>query len=192
MNKKPLKVGFAITGSHCTLSKAITMLKSLQKEDYDVIPILSETVATSDTRFYKAQDLIADIVELTGKTPLCKITETEPIGPKKLLDILIVAPCTGNTLAKIAYGITDTSVTMAVKAHLRNNLPVLIGISTNDGLGNNAKNIGHLLNAKGVYFIPFGEDDYKNKPASLVADFSQLLPAIDSTLQGKQLQPLLI
>lgn len=192
MNKNKLRVGFAITGSYCTLHKAINMLKALVDADYDVTPILSEAVANVDTRFYKAADLIADITEITGKAPLCKITETEPIGPKKLLDILVVAPATGNTLAKITYGITDTSVTMAVKAHLRNAAPVVIGVSTNDGLGNNAKNIGYLLNTKRIYFIPFGEDDCANKPTSLIADFDKLIPTIEHALIGKQLQPLLI
>ncbi len=192
MKEKPLRVGVAITGSYCTLSKAIDMIKAVKAEGYEVTPILSEAVAGADTRFYKASQLVSDITEICGKAPLCKITETEPIGPKKLLDILVVAPCTGNTLAKIAYGITDTSVTMAVKAHLRNGLPVVIGVSTNDGLGNNAKNIGYLLNAKGIYFIPFGEDDYINKPASLVADFTKIVPTIQSALAHKQLQPILI
>ncbi|MFI3229841.1 MAG: dipicolinate synthase subunit B [Bacillota bacterium] len=192
MNKNKLRVGFAITGSYCTLNKAIKMLEALVEAGYDVTPILSEAVATVDTRFYKAADLIADIKKVTGKTPLCKITDTEPIGPKKLLDILIVAPATGNTLAKITYGITDTSVTMAVKAHLRNALPVVIGVSTNDGLGNNAKNIGYLLNSKRIYFIPFGEDDSTNKPTSLIADFNKLIPTIEKAIIGEQLQPLLI
>jgi len=154
-------------------------------------PIMSEISTITDTRFGKAEDFIARIEAICGKKILCTIREVEPIGPRELLDILIVAPCTGNTLAKIATGVTDSAVTMACKAHLRNERPLLIAISTNDGLAANAKNIGELLNRKNIYFVPFFQDDPIKKPRSLAADFSLLNQAVDSALNGIQLQPIL-
>ena len=186
------RVGFAMTGSFCTFAKVIEQLAELKKTGADIIPIMSENVYTTDTRFGKAEDFIWTVEDITGKKIIKTIKEAEPIGPKALLDLLIVAPCTGNTLAKLANGITDTSVTLSVKAHLRNQRPVLLGVSTNDGLGNAAKNIGTLLNLKGIYFIPFNQDDFENKPNSLVFDFKKIIPAAEAALDFKQLQPVLL
>lgn len=155
------------------------------------MPIMSETAHNTDTRFGKAADFCENIKNMTGNDIICNIHDAEPIGPKNLLDMLVILPCTGNSLAKISNGIADTSVTMAVKAHLRNQKPVLIGVSTNDGLGTAAKNIGSLLNSKNIYFLPFAQDDYIKKPCSLVADFDKLNDAIISAFAGKQLQPVL-
>ncbi len=186
------KIGFAVTGSFCTLKSALEMLKSLAKTNCEIIPIVSETVATTDTRFFKAQDFLDEVEKITGKKPIKSITEAEPIGPKKLLDLLIIAPCTGNTLSKIYYGITDTAVTMSAKAHLRNSKPLLIGVSTNDGLGNNAKNIGGLINIKNIFFIPFRQDDAVSKPTSVISDFSLLEESSALALQNKQMQPIIL
>ncbi len=192
MDLKGKRIGFAMTGSFCTFEKVIEELRNFKKTGAEVQPIMSEIVYNTDTRFGKAQDFIWTVEDITGKKIIKTIKEAEPIGPKALLDLIVVAPCTGNTLAKLANGITDTSVTLAVKAHLRNQRPVLLGVSTNDGLGNAAKNIGTLLNVKNMYFIPFNQDDYENKPNSLVADFKKLIPASESALDFKQLQPVLL
>ncbi len=186
------RIGFAMTGSFCTFEKIMDELGNLKATGAEIQPIMSENVYNTDTRFGKAEDFIWTVEDITGKKIIKSIKEAEPIGPKGLLDLLIVAPCTGNTLAKLANGITDTSVTLAVKAHLRNQRPVLLGVSTNDGLGNAAKNIGSLLNIKNMYFIPFNQDDFENKPNSLVADFKKLIPAAESALEFKQLQPVLL
>lgn len=185
-------IGFAMTGSYCTFATVIEELRKLKQTGADIQPIMSENVYNTDTRFGKAEDFIWTVEDITRKKVIKSIKEAEPIGPKKLLDLLIVSPCTGNTLAKLANGITDTSVTLAVKAHLRNQRPVLLGVSTNDGLGNAAKNIGTLLNVKNMYFIPFNQDDFENKPNSLVADFTKLIPAAKAALEFKQLQPVLL
>ena len=187
-----IKVGFALTGSFCTFARIIPEIEKLAAEGADILPIMSETVEGTDTRFGKADEWKMKVEAITGKQIVKKITEAEPIGPKGLLDVLVVAPCTGNTLAKIANAVTDTSVTMAVKAHLRNNRPVVIAVSTNDGLGANAKNLGQLLNVKNMFFVPFGQDDPIKKENSLVADFDLIIPAILEALKGKQLQPLLL
>lgn len=192
MNLSGIRVGFALTGSFCTFSAVFPEIKKLQDEGAVITPIVSENVATTDTRFGKAADFIRDLEKITGNTVLKRIEEAEPIGPKKLLDILIVAPCTGNTLGKIAGGITDTSVTMAVKAHLRNSRPVLLAVSTNDGLAANSRNMGLLLNTKNIFFVPFGQDDPQKKPTSLVADMSMIIPAAKAALEFKQLQPIII
>ena len=178
--------------SYCTFSEVVEELTNLKAQGADILPIMSENVYSTDTRFGKAEEFIWAMQDITGKKVIKSIKEAEPIGPKGLLDLLIVAPCTGNTLAKLANGITDTSVTLAVKAHLRNQKPVLLGVSTNDGLGNAAKNIGLLLNSKCMYFIPFNQDDFENKPNSLVADFKKLVPAAEAALDFKQLQPVLL
>ena len=185
-------IGFAMTVSYCTFETVIKELRKLKQTGANIQPIMSENVYSTDTRFGKAEDFIWTVEDITGKKIIKSIKEAEPIGPKKLLDLLIVSPCTGNTLAKLANGITDTSVTLAVKAHLRNQRPVLLGVSTNDGLGNAAKNIGMLLNIKNMYFIPFNQDDFENKPNSLVADFKKLIPAAKVALDFKQLQPVLL
>lgn len=187
-----VKVGFAITGSFCTFSKIIPQIENLVNEGADIYPIISDSVNNFDTRFNTAEDFKNKLQAITGKSPINSIVTAEPIGPKALLDILIIAPCTGNTAAKIANAITDGPVTMACKAHLRNMKPVVIGISTNDGLGANAKNIGTLLVMKNVYMVPFGQDDPIKKCTSLVADFNQILPTVISALENKQLQPMLI
>lgn len=187
-----VKVGFALTGSFCTFQKIMTELERMVAEGADVYPILSETSATLDTRFGKAEDWKNKIKEITGKNPILTIPEAEPIGPKSFLDVLVIAPCTGNTIAKIANAITDTPVTMACKAHLRNNKPVVIAVSTNDGLGANGKNIGMLCNMKKIYLVPFGQDDPVKKTASLVAKMELIIPTVVEALQGKQIQPMIV
>ena len=188
---EPLKIGFAMTGSFCTFDKVIKELEKLT-EIYNVTVIMSDAAYRTDTRFGKAEDFVKKARALTGREVISTITAAEPVGPKKLFDALVIAPCTGNSLAKLAGGITDSSVTMAAKAHLRNERPLIIAPSTNDGLGANAKNLGLLLNTKNVYFVPFGQDDPINKHKSLVADFTQIVPTVEEALQGRQLQPLLI
>lgn len=184
-------VGFALTGSFCTFSKTIDALKELSDEGANIIPIMSPMAYSTDTRFGNAKDINARIEEICSHRILSTIKETEPIGPKKLLDLLIVAPCTGNTLAKLASGIADTSVTMAVKAHLRNQRPVLLAVSTNDALANAAKNIGNLMNYKNIYFVPARQDDCFLKPTSVVADMSYIIPAAKAALDSVQLQPVI-
>lgn len=157
----------------------------------NVLPIMSKTAYSTDTRFGTAKDFTDTIRSICNNDIIKSVKEAEPIGPKKLLDLLIIAPCTGNTLAKLANGITDSGVTMAAKAHLRNQRPVLIAVSTNDGLANAAQNIGRLLNYRNIYFVPFGQDDYVNKPNSIVADMTQILPSAVLALKGEQIQPLL-
>lgn len=185
-------IGFALTGSFCTYHKVIPEIKKLKDAGAKIIPIMSEASSSTDTRFGKAADFIKEIEEITESTCITTIKDAEPIGPKKLLDALIVAPATGNSISKIANGIADTTVTLAVKSHLRNLRPVLIAVSTNDGLGNNAKNIGILANKKNIYLVPFGQDDFKEKANSLVAKMDLIIPALKEALSGRQIQPLLI
>lgn len=185
------KIGFAMTGSYCTFDIALNSLKELKDAGADIYPILSFNAANTDTRFMKCSQLKEKLKELTGKEPICTIVDAEPIGPKKLLDLLIVAPATGNSIAKIALGLTDTPVTMAVKAHLRNSKPVLIAISTNDALSANAKNLGILMNTKNIYFVPFTQDDCYKKCTSLISDMSKIVEAAQYALDGEQLQPLI-
>lgn len=184
-------IGFAMCGSFCTFKKAFEALKSLKDTNANIIPIMSAVSAFTNTRFGEASDFREKAEKITGNNIIITVHDAEPIGPKRLLDLLVILPCTGNTLAKTAMGIADTSVTMAMKAHLRNERPVLIGISTNDGLGTAAKNIGALMNRKNIYFIPFAQDDYIKKPNSLVADFDKLVPAAEAAMEGKQLQPVI-
>ena len=184
-------IGFAMCGSFCTFKKAFEALKSLKDTNANIIPIMSAVSAFTNTRFGEASDFREKAEKITGNNIIITVHDAEPIGPKRLLDLLVILPCTGNTLAKAAMGIADTSVTMAMKAHLRNERPVLIGISTNDGLGTAAKNIGALMNRKNIYFIPFAQDDYIKKPNSLVADFDKLAPAAEAAMEGKQLQPVI-
>jgi len=185
-------IGFAVTGSFCTISEAIIELERLAFLGVEVYPILSTAVATTNTRFGRADDFRRRIEMVTGKDCIDTITDAEPIGPKKMLDLIVVAPCTGNTLSKIANGIADTPVTMAVKASLRNQKPVVLAIATNDGLGANGKNIGTLLNTKNVFFVPFGQDDPEKKNNSLIARFGLIVPTIELALEGKQIQPVLV
>ncbi len=184
-------VGFALTGSFCTLDQVLVEMEKLKKEGANIVPIISEAVSRTDTRFGKARDWKERIKEITGKEPIETIKDVEPIGPSSLLDVLLVAPCTGNTLAKIANGITDTPVTMAVKAQLRNQKPVVIAISTNDGLNFNARNLGLLLRSRNIYFVPFGQDDPVKKSTSLIAKFEKIIPAVKEALEGRQIQPVL-
>ncbi len=184
-------IGFAMCGSFCTFKKALGVLNSLTQTGANIIPIMSEMSYNTDTRFGAAEDFQTQVKDITGNDIIHTVKDAEPIGPKGFLDLLVVLPCTGNSLAKIAGGIADTSVTMAVKAHLRNQRPVVIAVSTNDGLGTAAKNIGALLNSKNMYFLPFNQDDCVNKPCSLVADFDKLQDTILAAFEGKQLQPLL-
>lgn len=192
MELKGLNIGFAITGSFCTFRKALDAAKDLAATGANIVPIMSHNSANTDTRFGKAADFIKEIEELSNKKVITTITQAEPIGPKALLDLLIIAPCTGNTLGKLANGITDTSVTMAAKSHLRNARPLLIAISTNDGLSQNAKNIGLLLNTKNIFLVPFGQDDPEGKQSSLVAYMDFVVPAAMAALDGVQMQPLII
>ena len=190
--EKELTVGFAFTGSYCTFSKALSAAEELANKGIRIIPIFSDTSAHTDTRFGKAKDFIERTEALSGEKAICTISTAEPIGPKKLIDVLVIAPCTGNTIAKLASGIADTSVTLAAKSHLRNNRPIVIAVSTNDGLGANAVNIGKLLARKNIYLVPFGQDDCYEKENSLVADFNLILPTIEAALVHRQLQPILI
>lgn len=186
------RVGFAVCGSFCTHEKALHALETLTKEYETVIPIASETAAYTDTRFGTSDALLEKMEELTGREVLCDIPSVEPIGPKGLLDVLVIAPATGNTIAKLATGITDTAVTMAAKAHLRNGRPVVLAVASNDGLAAGAKNIGELLARKNFYFVPFGQDSAFAKPSSLVADFEKIGETLDAALAGRQIQPILL
>ena len=187
-----LKVGVAVCGSFCTFQKVFNVMEELTALGCDLTPIMSYNAYSLDTRFGNAQENAARLYEITGKTVLHDITTTEPIGPKKMFDVLVVAPCTGNTLAKLAMGITDTPVCMAVKSHLRNQRPVVIAVSTNDALSGAAKNIGTLRNYKNFYFVPTYQDDSLSKPFSMIADFSQLPQTIEAALNGKQVQPMIV
>ncbi len=182
-----MKIGFALTGSFCTFSKAIESVKALVLSGYEVYPIMSDIAYNTDTRFGTAEHFRSELTEITGNGIIHKIEEAEPIGPKKLFDILCIVPCTGNTLAKLANGIADTSVTMAAKSHLRNNRPVIIGVSTNDALGGAAKNIGALMNYKNYYFVPFGMDDCEHKTKSMVCDFGQVLSTVKKVSNGEEI-----
>ncbi len=186
-----MKIGFALCGSFCTYSIAFPAMEALSK-NHEVIPIFSEAAASVDTRFGTAEAHLRRAAEICGRQPLTTLAQVEPIGPKKLLDVLVIAPCTGNTLAKLAHGIADGPVPMAAKSHLRNGRPVVLAVSTNDGLAGAAENIGRLLNRRNFYFVPFGQDDPIQKPSSLVADLSQLGAAVELAAQGIQLQPILL
>ena len=187
-----ISVGFALTGSYCTFSKVIPEIKNVVDAGFDVVPIISENAGNTDTRFGNCKKIIEDIENITGKKIIMSVKDAEPIGPKNLLDALVIAPCTGNTLGKLASGITDTSVTMAAKAILRNEKPVVIAVSTNDGLAGSAQNIGKLLNSKNIYFVPFGQDDCKNKPRSTVAFMNMIVPSLKEALTLKQIQPIIL
>ena len=189
---KELTVGLAITGSFCTFSKLLEEVRVLKALGANVIPIFSLQTQTMDSRFGKAEEFIKEIEGITEQKGIYTITEAEPIGPKAFLDILVIAPCTGNTLAKLAVGITDTPVLMAAKAHLRNEKPLVLSISTNDALGSNFKNIGTLMNKKHVFFVPFGQDDYQAKPNSMVAHMDLIPNTIYEALKGKQMQPVIV
>ena len=186
-----MTIGFALCGSFCTYSKVFPVMEQLSKE-HKLIPIFSNSAYVTDSRFGTAVDHIDKAASICGCTPLHTISDVEPIGPKQLLDLLIIAPCTGNTIAKLSHSIADTPVTMAAKSHLRNGRPVLIAISTNDALGGAAENIGKLLARKHYYFVPFGQDDPFGKPTSMVADFTRIPVAAEAAVQGVQIQPILL
>lgn len=190
--EQQVRVGFAFCGSFCTFSPALKALERVHARYGDVTPIVSESSASTDTRFGAARGFMTEMERICGKPVIDSIAKVEPLGPKGLLDVLVICPCTGNTLAKLANGITDTAVTMAAKAHLRNGRPVVLCPATNDGLAASAKNIGLLLDKKNLYFVPFRQDDPVKKPTSLVADFSKVEDAVDAALAGKQLQPVLL
>lgn len=186
------RIGFALTGSFCTLSRVLNELETLKNCGADVIPIVSETVWSTDTRFGTAKDFADKIKAICQREIIHDIKGAEPIGPKNLLDALVIAPCTGNTVSKLANAVTDSCVAMAAKASLRNGNPLIIAVSTNDGLGASAPNIGALLARKNVYFVPFGQDDAEGKPTSLVADMSLIVPTISKALSGIQIQPMVV
>lgn len=186
-----MTIGFALCGSFCTYHQVFPVMEELTKE-YTIIPIFSEASCTTDSRFGVAEDHLHRATEICGQIPICTIAQAEPIGPKKLLDALVIAPCTGNTLAKLSRSIADGPVTMAAKSHLRNGRPILIAVSTNDALAGAAENIGKLMGRKHYYFVPFGQDDPEKKPTSMVADFTKIPQALKEALAGHQIQPMLL
>ena len=186
-----MTIGFALCGSFCTYERVFPVMEILAQQ-HRVIPIFSHAAATLDSRFGTSAEFLARTEEICGTPPLLTIPDVEPIGPKKMLDVLVIAPCTGNTLAKLAHSIADTPVTMAAKSHLRNGRPVLIAVSTNDALSGAAENIGKLLGRKHYYFVPFGQDDPVNKPTSMVAHFEKIPHALEAVREGKQIQPILL
>lgn len=190
MNK--IRLGFALCGSFCTFETVKKEMDFLSKKEFDIFPIMSFNAYSTDTRFGKAEEHIKDIEEICGKKIISSLTEAEPIGPKKMLDILLIEPCTGNTIAKLASGIADTPVTLAAKSHLRNDRPILIAVSTNDALSMAATNIGKLMNNRNVFFVPMKQDDSLKKPRSVVADFTKTYDAILSSIKGIQIQPIYI
>ena len=192
MNEQGINIGLCLCGSFCTFSEILDEAISLKDKGYNIYPIMSNNAEQIDTRFGSAKYFKERLKEITGNDIILTIKDAEPIGPKKYIDVMIVAPCTGNTLAKLNNGITDTTVTMACKAHLRNNKPLIIALSTNDALGISLKNIGGLLVRKNVYFVPFGQDDYVKKPLSMIADFKKIDDTIKSALKGEQIQPILL
>lgn len=185
-------IGFAITGSFCTFDKIKPQIDILKSEGANVVPIFSFNASSMDNRFNKARDFVLDIEKSTGVNGMKTIQQAEPIGPSKLFDIMIIAPCTGNTAAKLCNGITDTPVLMAAKAHMRNNRPLVIAISTNDALGINFQNIGKLMIMKNIYFVPFGQDNYVTKPNSMIADLTKIKDTLEYALDGNQIQPVII
>lgn len=187
-----LKIGFALCGSFCTFSKAIPQMEILRDQGFDIVPIMSNTAYHTDTRFGDASDIVEKIETICNKKVIHKIKDAEPIGPANLTDVMVVAPCTGNTLSKIANAVTDNCVVMSVKSHLRNQRPVIIALASNDALSASAKNLGSLLNTKHMYFVPMSQDDPENKPNSLVAHFDLIPDTIESALNGKQLQPIFL
>ncbi len=186
-----MNIGFAMCGSFCTFAQVFPVMELLTR-DYQVTPIFSTASHTIDSRFGAAVDHVHLAEEICGTPLLHTIAQVEPIGPKKLFDALIIAPCTGNTLAKLAHSIADTPVTMAAKSHLRNGRPLIVAVSTNDGLAGAAENIGKLLARKHYYFVPFGQDDAEKKPTSMVADFAKIPQTLEAALEGRQIQPILL
>ena len=187
-----LHIGFALCGSFCTFSKVFPAMEAVRDRFGDVTAIASENVSALDTRFGTAREFRARMEEISGRPVIDSLTAAEPIGPRKLFDALVICPCTGNTLGKLAAGVADTTVTMAAKSHLRNGRPLILAVSTNDGLASSAKSIGALMDKKNVYFVPFRQDDPVEKPTSLVADFSLVADTVAAALAGHQLQPVLL
>lgn len=192
MEIKNKNIGFVLTGSFCTFHKVIPQIKKMKELEANVLPIMSENSYTMDTKFGKADDFIKEIEEICGSKIMHSIQECETIGPKHLTDIMVVAPASGNTISKLAYDIIDTPATMAVKSHLRNDLPVVIAPSTNNGLGSNMTSIANLINRRNYYFVPFRQDNPLTKPRSIVFDFDYIVPTIESALDGKQIEPILL
>lgn len=192
MKLKGKKIGFVLTGSFCTFNKTIEQIKNIKNQEADIVPIMSYNSYELDTKFGKAEDFIDKIENITGKKIIHTIQDAEPIGPKHLTDIMIIAPCSGNTIAKLANGITDSSALMAAKSHLRNNNPLVIAISTNDGLSGSAENIGKLLNRNNYYFVPFRQDNPITKPRSLVFDPNSIVRTLELALDNEQIQPILL
>ena len=191
MKLKGKRIGVGLTGSFCTYEKAFVQLVKLKEEGAEIVTIFSNASQNTDSRFGTSEEFMKQAEEITGNRPLRTISQAEPIGPKNLLDLLIILPCTGNTAAKLANGITDSPVLMAAKAHLRNEKPLLISISTNDALGMNMKNIGILMNVKHIFFVPFGQDDPEKKPNSMTARTQMLIPAAEMALEERQYQPVI-
>lgn len=191
MNLTGKNVGIGITGSFCTFDKIIPQIVKLVEQDANVYPVLSDNAKSIDSRFGDAKDFMEIIFDITRNKLITTIEDAEPIGPNEMFDIFLIAPCTGNTMAKLSNGITDTPVLMAAKSHLRINKPVVISISTNDALGMNFKNIANLYNTKNIYFVPFGQDNYKAKPNSMVAHIDKIVPTLEAALEGKQIQPVI-
>lgn len=192
MDLKNKRIGFAFTGSFCTIISAYEQMVKLCELGAQIFPIFSFAVNSYDTRFVKAYDFYNMVYSATGREPIATIYDAEPIGPKKLLDAIVVAPCTGNSLAKLANGITDTPVLMAVKAQLRNGGPIIIAVSSNDAMGANGQNIGKLMNQQNIYLVPMGQDSPRGKPNSLVADMNMIIPTLESALNGVQLNPVFL
>lgn len=191
MAEQDVRIGFAVTGSFCTFARAFEQMRLLAQKGYQLVPIMSENAYATDTRFGRASDWVHQAEEICGRSVIHTIAQAEPIGPKRLLDLLLIAPCTGNTLGKLACGIYDTAPTLAVKSHRRNDRPVLIAVSTNDALSGSGAAIGLLMNRKGFYLVPFEQDDFRSKPTSCVADFTKILPAAEAAMEGRQLQPVI-
>ncbi|HHT48366.1 MAG TPA: dipicolinate synthase subunit B [Firmicutes bacterium] len=187
-----MRIGLGLTGSYCTIPDVLPQMKKLRAEGAELFPIVSPVIFRTDTRFGKGEDVYKQVVEIAGREPWQSLVEVEPIGPKKLLDVMVVAPCTGTTLARLALGLSSTPVTLACKAQLRNNSPVVLAIATNDGLGATLMNLALIMNRRSIYFVPFRQDDPERKPKSLVADLELLTPTIIQALQGEQLQPVLL
>ena len=191
MSLDGIRIGFCMTGSFCTFEKAFAAAQRLVSEGAQLIPVMSFNAASLSTRFGTAKENIERLENITGRKVICTIEEAEPIGPKKMCDVMVVAPCTSNTAAKLALGLTDTPATMAVKSHLRNARPVVIAISTNDALAGCAKNIGYLQNLRNYYFVPYAQDNYEKKPNSIVADLGLVSETVQAALDGVHLQPVL-
>lgn len=191
MKLEGIKIGLGITGSFCNFSETKNVISNLKAEGADVYPIISFSTKNLDTRFYKKEEYIKMLKQESKNNIIDTIQKAEPVGPKNLVDIILVCPCTGNSLAKLANGITDTPVLMAIKGHIRNNKPVVIGVSTNDGLGASLQNIAKLINTKNMYFVPFRQDDYISKPKSLVLDYNYIVDTVYDALHFKQIQPIL-